>query len=205
MNNPQTASIDGLTQLANRSGWLQAAEAALLKDKDHKVMFFIDLDRFKFVNDSLGHDAGDLILKNAAELIQSEVNCEVDLVGRMGGDEFVALLSDSKSVAFAEDIANQIIYNLSQPVLVNDTEVEIGASIGISHFPKDANKLEELIKFADLAMYRAKHSGRNQQVSFHEQMVKKIKYRRDVQMSIRKALKEETLVPMFQPIFATAD
>jgi len=195
------AAIDGLTCLANRSGWLNRADTLLQQDESHKVVFYIDLDRFKFVNDSLGHDAGDFILKNAAKMIQEEIDITHDLAGRLGGDEFVILLTAPESVSKVEEIANNIIQQLSQPVLIETTEVEIGASIGIAHFPKDSQNLTQLLKYADLAMYRAKHSGRNQQVSFHEQMVKKIKYRRDIQMLLRKALKEETLNAVYQPVF----
>ena len=198
-----SAAIDDLTGLQGRGGWLEKAQSILSSDESHKVIFYIDLDRFKFVNDSLGHDAGDVVLRKAAETLITQVAPELDLVGRMGGDEFVILLTSPLSVARAEDIANNIIHHLSQPISIDTSEVEIGASIGISHYPKDSTSLEELLKFSDLAMYRAKHSGRNQQVTFHELMIKKIKYRREIQTYIRKALKEGTLNPVFQPIIDT--
>lgn len=199
----ENANKDDLTELYCRADWLKIAQAELHKDDVHKTLFYIDLDRFKFVNDSLGHDAGDIILKNAAQIIQSKVDSQADFVGRIGGDEFVALLTSPHSVAHARDIANSIIQDLCQPVLIDTTEVEIGASIGLAHYPNDSKTLDQLLKYADLAMYRAKHSGRNQMVSFHKLMIEKINYRRQIQAYLRRALKEESLTPVFEPIFDT--
>ncbi len=195
--------LDGLTGVANRSGWLQAAESVLSKDTEPKIVLYIDLDRFKFVNDSLGHQAGDTVLKQAVSVIQKAVNSQLDIIGRLGGDEFVALLSAPESIEQSERIANQMVSQISKPILIDQTEVEIGASIGVAHFPRDSHNLEQLLKFADLAMYRAKHSGRNQVVSFHQQMIKQIEYRRSVQMQLRKALHEELLEANYLPTYNT--
>lgn len=194
---------DSLTQVANRASWLNYVASVIEENQNTRAILFIDLDRFKFVNDSLGHDAGDILLVNAAKLITNAIDSQQDLVGRMGGDEFVVLLQSSESVKAWQQIANQIIEAIGKPVLIDTTEVEIGASIGVSVYPRDAENLEALMKFADLAMYRAKNSGRNQVVSFNEQMVKKIEFRRKVQMTLRRLLKDDLLQALFQPIYDT--
>lgn len=197
----QQDSLDGLTQVYNRAGWLKAAKKAIQPNSQNKSLLFIDLDRFKFVNDSLGHDAGDELLIQVAKIIKDQVHWPEDLVGRMGGDEFVILLQHSESVAQVDSLASEIIRLVSQPISLQNAEVEIGASIGVSQYPQDSSDLTQLLKYADLAMYRAKHSGRNQTVVFQQQMIKKIEYRRQVQSELRKALKDETLELKYQPIF----
>lgn len=195
------ANTDSLTQVLNREGWLAKAKDSIDHGSEAKAILFIDLDRFKFVNDSLGHKAGDLLLQMVAQLIEAEVDSPTDFVGRIGGDEFVVLLQKEQSVVNVEKIANRIIYSLSQPILLDTTEVEIGASIGISLLPTDSSDLAELLKYADLAMYRAKNSGRNQMVFFHQKMIKKIEYRRRIQTLLRKALREELLELNYLPVF----
>lgn len=192
---------DTLTQVASRAAWLDYVGEQLAKDQQHRAVLFIDLDRFKFVNDSLGHDAGDFLLQHVAKLIHSAIDVEFDLAGRMGGDEFVVLLQSPNSVKSFAQIANQIIAKIDEPVLIDSTEVEIGASIGVAHFPNDAQQLDQLMKYADLAMYRAKNSGRNQLVSFNQQMVKQIEFRREIQSCVRRMLREEYLQALVQPIY----
>lgn len=200
-NKMHTLKKDALTQVASRAAWLAYVQEQLATNKEHRALLFIDLDRFKFVNDSLGHDAGDFLLKHVAQLIQSVINTQLDLVGRMGGDEFVVLLQSPHSVKSFVQIANQIIAKIDQPVLIESTEVEIGASIGVAHYPNDATELDQLMKYADLAMYRAKNSGRNQLVSFNQQMVKQIEFRREVQSCVRRLLREERLQALVEPIY----
>lgn len=202
-------SLDSLTQMLNRAGWLAMAEEELQKNSANKAVLFIDLDRFKWVNDSLGHDAGDELLQLVSESIKSvlqeaSVNlnnpASINIPGRMGGDEFVALLQGTESVIQVEEIANRIVDVISQPIPLKEAEVEIGASIGVANYPQDSKILNDLLKYADLAMYRAKHSGRNQVVFYQPEMIRQIEFRRDKQFAIRKALKEGSLSLDFQPI-----
>lgn len=212
--------LDSLTQLPNRAAWLSACEKTLAKDSKQakkeiasKAVLFIDLDRFKWVNDSLGHDAGDELLIKVAAFIEKELQANsaielnqpngnaINLVGRMGGDEFVAFIQHPESINQLDKLTQRIVERLSQPIQLSHSEVEIGASIGIAHYPQDAENLSDLLKYADLAMYRAKHSGRNQVVYYHPQMIRQIQYRRDMQSGIRKALKEDLLRLDFQPTF----
>jgi len=194
--------LDSLTQMPNRAGWLAMVEDELHTGNTSKAILFIDLDRFKWVNDSLGHDAGDELLQLVSESLKSvlqeasvNVNkpCSINIPGRMGGDEFVVLLQGTESVVQVEEIANRIVDVISQPIALKEAEVEIGASIGIASYPQDSTNLNELLKFADLAMYRAKHSGRNQVVFYQPEMIRQIEFRRNKQFAIRKALKEESL------------
>ena len=202
--------IDSLTQMPNRAGWLAMAEEALHKDSTNKAVLFIDLDRFKWVNDSLGHDAGDELLQLVSESIKSvlqdtSVNLNtsdsINIPGRMGGDEFVVLLQGSESLIQVEEIASRIVDVISQPIALKEAEVEIGASIGVANYPQDSKSLNDLLKFADLAMYRAKHSGRNQVVFYQPEMIRQIEFRRNKQFAIRKVLKEGSLRLDFQPIY----
>jgi len=202
--------IDSLTQMPNRAGWLAMAEETLHKDSTNKAVLFIDLDRFKWVNDSLGHEAGDELLQLVSESIKSvlqdtSVNLNasdnINIPGRMGGDEFVVLLQGSESFIQVEEIASRIVDVISQPIALKEAEVEIGASIGVASYPQDSKSLNDLLKFADLAMYRAKHSGRNQVVFYQPEMIRQIEFRRNKQFAIRKALKEGSLCLEFQPIY----
>ena len=217
MNTLNTTQIDALTQLVNRAGWLEYVQRCLGHSTEPetsylKVVLFIDLDRFKWVNDSLGHDAGDILLQKVARLIESCLVLEgdqADIAGRFGGDEFVVLIQHPKSMARVEALSNAIVKCLSQPICLSDarcnesTEVEIGASIGVAHYPQDAGELEVLLKFADLAMYRAKHSGRNQVVFYKPEMMRQIERRRQVQVQLRKALKQQQLTLDYLPVFDT--
>ncbi|MCF6254273.1 MAG: EAL domain-containing protein [Thiomicrorhabdus sp.] len=215
MNSLKTAQIDALTQLLNRVGWLTAVQATIdageaSQCRDVKAALFIDLDRFKWVNDSLGHDAGDLLLQKVSRLIESCLMLEgdqADISGRFGGDEFVVWVQHPKSIASLDELCNTIVKRLSQPICLSNShcdessEVEIGASIGVSYYPNDAVDIEALLKLADLAMYRAKHSGRNQVVFYQPEMMRQIEWRRQVQVQLRKALKQQQLTLNYQPVF----
>ncbi|GEM_PF-5828742 len=217
MNALKIVQVDALTQLFNRVGWQTRAQKSLASaaegdTSDVKAVLFIDLDRFKWVNDSLGHDAGDLLLQKVARLMESCLVCEgeqADIAGRFGGDEFVILLQHPSSLSDVAKVANAIIDKLSQPICLSDaccdenTEVEIGASIGVASYPSDAVEVETLLKYADLAMYRAKHSGRNQVVFYQPEMMRQIERRRRVQTQLRKALKQQRLVLDYMPVFDT--
>jgi diguanylate cyclase (GGDEF)-like protein len=152
-----------LTDLPNRSLFLDRLNQNLKQSKRYGRKFallFIDLDGFKSVNDTLGHDAGDELLKKTGKRI---VDCvrEADTVARIGGDEFTVILSSITSVDDAQTVAQKIINTLSTPFKIKDQEAQIGASIGISAYPDNGMDAEILLKNADDAMYRAKNSGKN--------------------------------------------
>jgi diguanylate cyclase (GGDEF)-like protein/PAS domain S-box-containing protein len=157
------AHYDYLTDLPNRALFLDVLNhsISLAKRNKHKVaVLFIDLDGFKKVNDALGHDAGDQMLKGVAIRLKETIR-DSDAVARVGGDEFIIVLDNIESEENAAQVASKIIAVLSKPFDVNGRSCQVGGSIGISLFPEDSKKSEVLIKQADEAMYLAKQSGKN--------------------------------------------
>jgi diguanylate cyclase (GGDEF)-like protein/PAS domain S-box-containing protein len=157
------ANFDIVTGLPNRSLLLErlGQELKLARREDKRVgVLFIDLDDFKAVNDSLGHQAGDLLLRGVAERLQRRVR-ETDTVARLGGDEFVVLLAHVADRACTERVADQLIRSLAEGFMVADQSVRVGASIGIALFPEHGDSPAALIDRADAAMYRAKSGGRS--------------------------------------------
>jgi diguanylate cyclase (GGDEF)-like protein len=166
------AHHDDLTGLPNRallSERLQQELAHARRSGNQLALLFLDLDRFKSVNDTLGHDGGDQLLRVAAERLSACVR-ESDTVARLGGDEFVVLLTGLNNPLQAAALAGQILDLLSEPFTISGSECFIGASIGVSVFPSDGTTAEELLKQADIAMYRAKAAGRGRFVFFEESM-----------------------------------
>jgi diguanylate cyclase (GGDEF)-like protein len=158
-----TAFHDGLTGLPNRSLFSktlgQCIEEARRNDR-HLAVAFLDLDRFKLINDSLGHEAGDALLKTVADRLRGSVR-EGDLVARLGGDEFVVLLPDLSEERYAAIVAEKILMLVAQPFMLIGQEFRVTASIGISTYPQDGLDEQTLTKHADLAMYQAKAEGKN--------------------------------------------
>jgi diguanylate cyclase (GGDEF)-like protein/PAS domain S-box-containing protein len=164
------AHHDPLTDLPNRlllTSRLKGALERSMRFGSMGAVLFMDLDFFKEVNDSLGHASGDELLQMVAHRIKSRLR-EVDTLARLGGDEFVAVLVDLKSRDMAEKIASDLVVQLAQPfILVScGTAVNVGVSVGIALFPQDAANPTELLKFADRALYRAKHEGRGRHCFF---------------------------------------
>ena len=150
---------DSLTGLANRELFsLRLSEA--IKTHDQVAVFFMDLDGFKRVNDTLGHDTGDLLLQEVARRLSLEVK-EKNTVARMGGDEFTIVIPSPSSRAALETAAGKILKKISFPVSIAGSEISVTASIGISLFPGDGVTVQDLMKHADIAMYAAKGQGRN--------------------------------------------
>jgi len=149
--------------LPNRAMFMESLERATRKARRRSTRFsvlFIDLDRFKEVNDTMGHHAGDDLLQTAAQRLGTAIR-QSDLVARMGGDEFVVLIEDHGGPEEVMIVAQKIVSMLERPVLIDWREVAISASIGIASYPEDGVDLETLVKNADTAMYRAKELGRN--------------------------------------------
>ncbi|GAA0787237.1 EAL domain-containing protein [Marinobacterium sediminicola] len=196
------AYYDELTELPNRtllSDRLNLAIATANRDEQIIALLFIDLDRFKYVNDSMGHEYGDDLLKQVAQRLNGCVR-NTDTVARFGGDEFVILLHNIKSEADASYVANKLIESLSTPFLLAEREIIIGASIGIAMHPGDADTAETLLRNADLAMYRAKQSGRNQAHFFTAAMQEHANQRMTLEQDLRHALERKQLEVYYQPI-----
>jgi diguanylate cyclase (GGDEF)-like protein len=157
------ATHDGLTDLPSLRLYrdrLEMAMGSARRNKAQAAVMFLDLDGFKAVNDGFGHDAGDEVLKEVAARLRSALR-ETDTVARAGGDEFVLVLTDLQSPEGAAQIAGKILQLIAQPIRHKGSLVTVGASIGISVFPRDADEADELIKLADEAMYSVKKAGKN--------------------------------------------
>lgn len=200
------AYYDFLTELANRRLFEDRLEQTLrlAKRKTRSVaLLYIDLDRFKPINDSLGHKAGDLLLIQVARRLQAEVR-ESDTVARLGGDEFGIVLDDVNQVSTTH-IAKKIIGRIGDAFNVEGTEVFIGASIGISMFPNDGTDLNALMKHADIAMYRAKEQGRNNYQFFLPVMNAGAEERMLIENALRHAVNREELEVYYQPQVRLSD
>jgi diguanylate cyclase (GGDEF)-like protein/PAS domain S-box-containing protein len=157
------ATHDELTGLPNRALFGELLQHAIDAAKRHDrkcAVLFIDLDRFKIVNDSLGHEAGDLLLKEVAERLRRCIR-ESDVVGRLGGDEFVVLLSEMQEIEAAAETAKRVLASLHAPITIMQHECRVTGSIGIASYPNDAHDAAMLLKHADMAMYLAKDEGKN--------------------------------------------
>ncbi len=200
------ANYDSLTGLPNRRLFHdrlhQALTHALVEHRSGALMF-IDLDRFKYVNDTLGHDAGDELLLLAARRL-GECVSEADTVSRLGGDEFTVILPTISSAHRAEGVAQAILEALTIPVALKGQELLISGSIGIALFPEDGETVEELLKRADSAMYRAKDRGRNTFVFYTEEVNELTLRKIAIETELRRALEREELEVVFQPILDLA-
>jgi diguanylate cyclase (GGDEF)-like protein/PAS domain S-box-containing protein len=195
------AQHDGLTDLPNRIMLNDrlAQALAMARRHPHKLaLLFLDLDRFKHINDSLGHGVGDLLLRSVAQRLLGRVRSS-DTVSRQGGDEFVILLSE---VAHAEDAgitAENILRALDQPHLLDGHEIHITGSIGIVTFPDDAADADALLKCADLAMYQAKATGRNNYQFFKSALNVSALEHQSIEHGLRQALERAEFVLHYQP------
>ena len=194
------AQHDYLTDLPNRVLLQDRLSQALAEAGQGRkgALIFLDLDHFKIVNDTLGHEVGDLLLQAVAKRLQENVR-EDDTVSRQGGDEFVILLPRLGDPRDAAWVAEKLINAVSEPYLVDGHELEVGASIGISLFPEDGDDAALLMKRADAALYHAKEQGRGRYEYYTNAMSAKAEKRLDLERRLRRALKAEELVPWFQP------
>ncbi|MGR8934138.1 MAG: EAL domain-containing protein [Gammaproteobacteria bacterium] len=203
----QIAHYDDLTGLPNRVMFCDRLSEALSAAKRHKtcaVVLFLDLDRFKQVNDSLGHHAGNELLKEAANRLVNQVRKE-DIVARLSGDEFAVLLFHEKShesaIYAATIVAQKIIGELSETFFIQRQEIFIGVSIGIAIYPEDADSVETFLKHADIAMYEAKKQGRNNFQFFHKNYISETKNKHQLELGLRTALQKDELCLYYQPQF----
>jgi diguanylate cyclase (GGDEF)-like protein len=193
---------DALTGLPNRLLFRDRLTIALAHAKRQHtplVVMFLDLDRFKNVNDTLGHSLGDELLRVVAERLRSVLR-EGDTIARMGGDEFTVLLSDLKHAGDAAKIAQKLLDTVAEPVRAEGHELYLTTSIGIALFPSDGDTAEVLLKNADTAMYRAKDVGRNSYQLCTPAMNTRAAERLSVETALRRAIDREELVLHFQPL-----
>lgn len=200
----QVAHYDALTSLLNRRGFNQIfAEKVAEKTATHGMMavIFIDIDHFKRINDSLGHDAGDQLLTVLASHIKGSVRSHADVVARFGGDEFCILISIHHRDE-ARHLAQRIMQKMKEPVELAGRRMVMTTSIGISLFPDDGMTCEELLKTADLALYQSKDAGRNSLNFFSSNLKTRATLELQLEEELRNALRTGTqLVLFYQPIF----
>lgn len=193
---------DALTNLPNRSLFIKRVEQAIDHAEENNeilAMLFIDLDRFKYINDTLGHSAGDRLLQEVAQRLLSCTRQPEDTVARLGGDEFTLLLRDIKEPVNAGIVAEQILKVLTAPLKYNDQELYITPSIGISIYPKDGTDVGNLMKNADAGMYMAKNQGRNNYRFYTSSASVDSVHRLNMENKLRQALEYEEFEVWYQP------
>ena len=202
----QMATHDPLTGLPNRILLLdrlaQALHSAHRKQR-HVGVLFLDLDHFKTINDSLGHEVGDQLLQEVTGRLRHRIRQE-DTLARQGGDEFILVLPDITNPAAAGQVAEHLLSALHEPFILNDQRLHIGASIGVSIYPLDATDPPTLIRFADSAMYQAKEAGRASYAFFTVELNHRVSERFALSNELRHALEANEFVLHYQPQFDLA-
>lgn len=186
------ANEDQLTGLLNRYSLSQAFERVLSHARRNTSpisLFFIDLDKFKYVNDSYGHKTGDLLLKRVAEILESSIRRE-DLAARLGGDEFVLVFEGQHSVYEIDELASKLAEKFDNPITIDGHRIKVGVSIGIASYPRDALDFDGLLRAADNALYKAKDLGRGQHQFFSAEMADMAAEHLRIEEGINRALKQ---------------
>ncbi|MBF0458976.1 MAG: EAL domain-containing protein [Nitrospirae bacterium] len=195
------ANNDSLTGLPNRILFIDRLGHEIKSATRYGYMLgvlYVDMDNFKIVNDTMGHDAGDKLIKSMADRMAISIR-ESDTVSRMSGDEFAVIISNMNNVNQIESIAIKLLTLLGQPYEINGQNHTITASIGVSVFPSDASGAGDLLKHADTAMYHAKNSGKNSYLLFNSRMDEALNRRVEIEKELRLAIERDELVLHFQP------
>jgi diguanylate cyclase (GGDEF)-like protein len=195
---------DPLTGLPNRLLFQDRLHQAIALSKRNKYKFallFMDLDNFKIINDTMGHDSGDELLRQVS-LIISGTGRETDTVARLGGDEFAFIINKINTVEGAMIFAKRINTLLKTPIAVNGNNINMGSSIGVTIYPDDANNSEELVRNADIAMYQAKDNGRNTTCFFTQEMNVKLQKNKEILTDLAESLTQGHFELYYQPLFA---
>ncbi len=204
------AHYDILTKIANRSFFQKKLLSTIEETKEYEsvALLYFDLDRFKPINDSLGHGIGDQVLSQMSARIKDLLDPN-DFFARLGGDEFALFFHSSQSSEICEqravEKAEAIIKTVNRVFDIEDNHLRIGASIGIALYPRDANSMQELMQYADTAMYDAKEGGRNRFVLYYGEIVERVKYRYRIEQELRLAIDNRDLTLVYQPILSSID
>ncbi|MEH6442917.1 MAG: EAL domain-containing protein [Oceanospirillaceae bacterium] len=199
------ANFDSLTKLANRNLFLERFSQSLKRAQRNDTLvglLFLDLDRFKHINDTLGHSIGDELLQEASKRLV-DVLRENDTAARFGGDEFAIILSDVTELKSIDIIVQRILKSLASPFRLSGNDAFVSASIGITIYPEDGNNCETLLRKADSAMYKAKALGKNNSQYFTQQMDVEANQRRELEKALYKAVENNEFYLNFQPIVNT--
>jgi diguanylate cyclase (GGDEF)-like protein/PAS domain S-box-containing protein len=198
----ELAYTDELTQLASRAHFYQYI-AQLIKtcerNKHTFALLYLDLDNFKDVNDSLGHDVGDVMLQKIAERLKRSCR-DIDFVARLSGDEFCILVSRAEG-DYAATVAQRCLTEVSQPIELAARQLTPTCSVGIAHFPCDGEDVSTLLKVADTSLYSAKASGKNQYAFYQPEFTAKAEYRFQIEQCLRQAIDNQELSLVYQPQF----
>lgn len=192
---------DPLTNLPNRRSFLKKLENSLDSKKCGAVIM-LDLDNFKSINDTLGHIYGDKVLTNIAKELVS-IKDENIFISRFGGDEFLLLIENEKDKSKIEKFLKKIVNIFNNKQLINDDEMFISCSAGVSMYPQDSNEINQLLMNSDMAMYEVKNSGKNNYMFFNEDMTNKLKEETRIEKKLRKSIKENNLKLLYQPQVCT--
>jgi diguanylate cyclase (GGDEF)-like protein/PAS domain S-box-containing protein len=195
------ATHDALTDLPNRLMFSQLLNHTIQSSRRFKrqfAVFFLDLDRFKVINDSLGHEAGDQLLQEIAKTFKRVLR-EMDVIARLGGDEFVILIEEVKDLSHVAIVAQRILSAAMKPMIIMGQECRVTASIGISLFPRDGQDEQSLMKNADIAMYLAKEEGKNNFQFFSQEMKSHSFERLSLETNLRQALDRQEFSLHYQP------
>lgn len=201
------AFYDPLTGLANRrlfKNRLEKSVKSVMRSSSSMALMFLDMDQFKRINDTLGHDAGDILLKEVATRLNATVR-ENDTVSRIGGDEFTILLTDVRQTADVRVVAEKILHSLAKPIRIKGQDIVTTVSIGITMTPEDSTDVNTLMKNADLAMYRAKELGRNNFQFYSEDMNHSILEHLALEKELTEAIRREQFTLVFQPKISLFD
>ncbi|MBO1518519.1 putative bifunctional diguanylate cyclase/phosphodiesterase [Oceanisphaera pacifica] len=198
------AHHDALTGAANRTFLLSWFSQLTSKLTEHEslALLFIDLDRFKPVNDNFGHGVGDQVLKELARRLQTQID-ETGLLARIGGDEFVVVLPDTHTIAQLQHKAEQLLTQLKIPVKVGDYELSVGASMGVSFYPEQGKDIESLLRYADIAMYQAKRYSSNKICFFGHSQYAQLQDQQRLSADFHQAITDSQFFLQYQPVLAT--
>ncbi|MGH6808225.1 MAG: putative bifunctional diguanylate cyclase/phosphodiesterase, partial [Ensifer adhaerens] len=205
--NHAQAITDHLTGLLNRQGFEAALDEAIVTADASGIQvgcLFIDLDRFKWINDNFGHAAGDEVLRRTVELIRATLRPD-DVMSRLGGDEFAILVSDMDVATLASEIGERIVNALREPMHIAGNELFVSASVGISIYPEHAEDASDLLLKADMAMYARKRDGKNGLQVFDASMLDTARERHEIEQCIEAALKDDHFDAWLQPIVSLSD
>ncbi|MEP2990882.1 MAG: EAL domain-containing protein [Parasphingorhabdus sp.] len=195
------AHFDNLTNLPNRALFNESLQRSVQRLRNGQILavMYLDLDNFKLINDTLGHGAGDAVLKAVASRLEQAIGIE-DVVCRLGGDEFAISLRSIASIADAERTATAIIDSIRQPIMIEGQPVSSGISIGMAFSPEHGDSAETLLRHADIALYRTKSDGRGFFTVFSPGMREEVEGRRDIELELRAAVQCEQLELHYQPL-----
>ncbi|NQX46766.1 EAL domain-containing protein [Paenibacillus tritici] len=197
-NMHRLAYVDSLSGLPNRLCLLETMEGYFRRPGGRAALLFVDMDNFKYINDTLGHKSGDILIRKASERLQSVVR-ERDMLSRLGGDEYVVFLQDIESRVDVLNLAEDIMRAFRKSFLIGESNLYVSSSIGISFYPEDGETTEEILKNADVAMYRAKEEGKSTYVVYDKSMHTAFNDRMNIEKHLRSAMNNNEFELHYQP------